>query len=68
MSTNTFIKAQHNLEREEEGTAMGHSVVHRGRLHGAEQQRWEQHPTPTPSTGVVLRGSRQWGVDFVLRQ
>lgn len=25
MSTNTFIKAQHNLEREEEGTAMGQS-------------------------------------------
>lgn len=72
MSTNTFIKAQHNVEREEEEMAVGQSLskraVHRGRLHGAEQQRREQHRTPPPSTGVLFRGSAQLAVDFALHQ
>lgn len=72
MSTNTFIKAEHNVERKEEGTAIGQSLskraVHRGRLHGAEQQHWERHRTLSPSMGVVFRGSGQLAVDFALLQ
>jgi len=60
MSTNAFIKAQHNVERKEEGTAIGLSLpkraVRRGRLQGAEQQRWDQHRTPSPSSGQLADG------------
>lgn len=72
MSTNTFIKAQNNAGRKEEGTAIGQALskraAHRGRLCGAEQTCWEQHLTPSPATGVTLRGSGQLGVDFASHQ